>query len=428
MLLRILLLGGGGREHALAWKLAQSHNVEAIIVVPGNFGTCNLPKTINAKCEIQQNKFGPIGELAALYEINFVIPTNESHLIHGINDFFRERDIPCFGPTELAARLEGSKIFAKGFMKRHMIPTARYATFESFCSAKAYIQDRAAEKSVIKLVGLVSGRGVFVVENKVQAIEILRQIFIETLFGPLESCGPVLVEEFLEGPEFSVLGVTDGVTIDLFPPMKDYKRLHDGEMGPNTGGMGCQIPTDLCPRSMVAEIATNVFRKTVDGMKTEGCILTGAFCIDFILTSRGPMALEYDVRFGDPELQAMLPLVEDDVDVACVLLACTNKTLHMMKGLTFKSLYSVVVVLADNGYPEHSKTGLNIKVGPVALGALVFYGGVRKEFNVLWTSKGRILGICGTAVTLLEARTIAYLNLGAVKGENLFYRRDIGGN
>ncbi|RYP60918.1 hypothetical protein DL769_007925 [Monosporascus sp. CRB-8-3] len=323
------------------------HDLDAaIFVAPGNSGTLKLRKTVNLDYQLCYEELDDLARLTSDCHINFVIPTNEQHLVNGIADFFQDLGVPCCGPSKLAARLEGSKVWAKHFMTRHQIPTGAFQTFESIQAASLFIQSQQVSKVVIKAAGMISGRGVWVTESRTETLDVLVRIFDKREFGPLNQCGPIIIEKFLEGPEFSVLALADGMSAVAFPPMRDYKRRNEGDKGPNTGGMGCQVPVDFNNRDLAREIEGKFLNPTIAGMRAEGYPFIGALCIDFILSDGGPMALEYDVRLGDPESQALLSSLHSEVDLAALLLACTN----------------------SEGYPEEPRKGILVDIGNMGEG------------------------------------------------------------
>ncbi|KAK0105725.1 hypothetical protein ONS95_004247 [Cadophora gregata] len=339
---RILILGSGGREHAFAWKLSQSRHVENITVIPGNGGTSlGLPKVSNFTLEL--SNFTEIVLFAKSKEVNLVVPSSEGPLVAGITDAFLKAGIACFGPTKAAAILEGSKVFSKSFMRRHNIPTAEFEVFDSFPQAKAYIE-AIQYPIVIKASGLAAGKGVLMPNNKEDAISCLEDMMVKKVFG---SAGDqVVIEERLEGDEISVAICSDGWDIKMFPAGQDHQRVFAGNVGPNTGGMGCYAPTPLCSDSQLHDIYSRILLPTIDGMREEGTPFVGMICIGVIMTSSGPKNLEYNVRFGDPEAQILFPLLTEDSDLALIISACTEKRLAEVT-MNFKQKFAANVVLCS---------------------------------------------------------------------------------
>ncbi|TDZ31994.1 Bifunctional purine biosynthetic protein ADE1 [Colletotrichum spinosum] len=363
--LRILLLGSSGREHALAWHLSHSDRVEVIFVAPGNSGTqFQVAKTSNVLINSLEGDYDELLSFSSKNSINLIIPTQEKDLVNGIVDFFFRTNVRCYGPTKLAARLEGSKEFAKSFMNRHEVPTANHVIFETPEEAKSWTTDhfaRTDRKIVVKASGITYGRGVFIVDNLEQAMAVLDELFLREAFGAFAHIGPVIVEEYLEGIEFSVAALTDKSHLTMLPPFRDYKRLYDFDRGPNTGGMGTICPTFRCPSEGLEQIEKQFFRRTMEGMRKEGCPYSGFLCMDFIWTATGPKAIEYDCRFGDPETQALVPLIQSKVNV--VDIAWPHTVLPSIDYISSPcERFCVAVVLISDGYPESFETDQIIEI------------------------------------------------------------------
>ena len=345
-MLRILLVGNGGREHALAWKLSQSPRVESILVVPGNGGTSNCPKTSNIS-HVKANDYPGLVMLAQKHNVNLLVPGPEAPLVDGVEGYFRAVGIPCFGPSKLAAQMEGSKTFAKDFMKKHNIPTAAYENFSDYSKAREYLESVEYD-IVIKASGLAAGKGVIIPKTKQEAHEALKEIMLEKEFG---SAGDeVVIEEFLEGDELSILSFSDGYTIRSLPPAQDHKRIFDGDQGPNTGGMGCYAPTKIATKSLIDEIERTILQPTIDGMRKDRFPFVGTLFTGLMITKNGPKTLEYNVRFGDPETQTLLPLLSHDTDLAEIMIACTEHWLDSVS-ICCENKFSATVVVAAGGYP-----------------------------------------------------------------------------
>lgn len=358
--LRILLVGNGGREHAIAWKLAQSPRVNHIFVVPGNGGTAGLAKVTNV-ATIKQEDFPALVQFSKDNSINLLVPGPEAPLVAGIVDYFQKhggRDIRYFGPSEAAARMEGSKTFSKDFMKRHNIPTAAYENFGSYDSAKTYL-DSISHNVVIKASGLAAGKGVIIPQSKAEAHAALKEIMLDKEFGAAGD--EVVIEEFLEGDELSILSFSDGTTIRSLPPAQDHKRIGDGDTGPNTGGMGTYAPTRIAPREIVEKVHKEILQPTIDGMKAEGFPFSGVLFTGLMMTKSGPKVLEYNVRFGDPETQSLLCLMESDL--AEVMIACAAGRLQDVE-VKVSGKSAATVVVAAGGYPGSYAKGTPMTLDP----------------------------------------------------------------
>ncbi|KAK1963324.1 phosphoribosylamine-glycine ligase [Colletotrichum sublineola] len=430
-MLRILLLGSGGREHALAWHFSQAEFVEAIFVVPGNPGTQDLtPKTSNAVIIFETDNFSPVLSFVKESCINLVVPTQENHLMSGIVDFFLEANVCCFGPSSLSARLEGSKVFSKAFMNRHSIPTAKYEAFDNLADAESWITDHHAAtggRLVIKPSGITNGKGVVICDSPQESLHTLAQLMIHEELGPFADVGPVIIEEFLVGDEFSVAALTDGKSLTILPPFRDYKRLLDFDCGPNTGGMGAECPTPRCSPETLCEIEKTFFGSTINGMAKEGYPYTGFLCIDFIITTQGPKAIEYDCRFGDPETQAVLAVIQsgNGVNLADLIFSFDTRRIHRQI-IPSAHMFAVVVVLVSLGYPDRPLLGQRIETHTPSQGAYILYGGMVEAHRSLQVARGRVATICGIGTTLSEARNIVYASIDSMEFEAKTYRRDIG--
>lgn len=421
--LRILLIGNGGREHALAWKLSQSPLVESIIAVPGNGGTATCPKTSN-NTTVSAEDFPGLVALAQQEKISLVVPGPEAPLVAGVEAFFSNVGIPCFGPSMEAASMEGSKTFSKDFMKKHNIPTAAYENFSDYDKAKAYV-DSVQHDLVIKATGLAAGKGVIIPTTKEEAHQALKEIMLEKAFG---SAGDeVVIEEFLTGDELSILSFCDGYTIKSLPPAQDHKRIFDGDQGPNTGGMGCYAPTNLATPELIARIEKEVLEPTIAGLRNDrmpfkGCLFTG-----LMITPQGPKVLEYNVRFGDPETQTVLPLLSDDTDLAEIMMACAKGYLSSV-GFKIQQKFSATVVVAAGGYPGSYAKGTPMTVGTPAPGSgiTIFHAGTKLAGTQLQTAGGRVIAANAIGSSLEEAVKKAYEEgIKLIQFENMFYRKDI---
>ncbi|KAI9870253.1 MAG: Bifunctional purine biosynthetic protein ade1, partial [Pleopsidium flavum] len=312
--LRILLIGNGGREHALAWRLSQSPRVDVIYVAPGNGGTASGSlRNVSNISSPKADDFQGLMIFAKEHNVNLVVPGPEAPIVDGIERYVRAAGIRCFGPTKAAARMEGSKAFSKDFMARHRIPTAEYENFNDYEAAKKYL-DSLKHNVVLKASGLAAGKGVIIPSSKQEAHDALKNIMLKKEFGAAGN--EVVIEEYLEGEELSFLTFSDGYTIKSLPPAQDHKRIFDGDEGPNTGGMGCYAPTKIASKALIDEVHRTILQPTIDGMRKEGFPFVGILFTGLMVTNSGPKTLEYNVRFGDPETQTLLPLMSADTDLA----------------------------------------------------------------------------------------------------------------
>ncbi|KAJ6575362.1 bifunctional purine ADE1 [Mycena capillaripes] len=426
MSIRILLLGSGGREHALAWKLSQSPLVDHTFVCPGNGGTNQLPKTTNVSA-VSATDFPALVAFAVDNELNLVVPGPEQPLVDGVETHFRKGlslGIPVFGPSALAARMEGSKGFSKAFMAKHSIPTAAFQVFSSsqFEEAVAYVKT-CGHRVVLKADGLAAGKGVLIPETTEETIEGLREILVDRVFG--DAGAEVVVEELLVGPEISVLAFSDGYSIVTLPAGQDHKRIGDGDVGPNTGGMGVYAPAPVATPAVLEQILNESLRPTIDGMRKDGFPFVGMLFTGFMLTSNGPKVLEYNVRFGDPETEALMLLLPEDVDLAAIFLACAEHRLDSVK-ISTRPGYAVSVVLASQGYPGSYAKGKRIEVKDVPPNVVVFHAGTSTTPNgEIVTAGGRVMVVTAHAPTLQDALDSAYAGVAQVSFEGKTYRRDI---
>lgn len=422
-LIRVLIIGNGGREHALVWKLSQSPLVEAIIAVPGNGGTATCPKTTNL-ASVSADDFPALVAVAQQEKINLVVPGPEAPLVDGVETFFTNVGIPCFGPSMAAARMEGSKTFSKDFMKKHDIPTAAYENFSDYEQAKAYV-DSVNHDIVIKATGLAAGKGVIIPATKEEAHQALREIMCDRAFG---SAGDeVVIEEFLTGDELSILSFCDGYTIKSLPPAQDHKRIFDGDQGPNTGGMGCYAPTNIATPELIAKIEKDILEPTIVGMRNDRFPFKGVLFTGLMITLNGPKVLEYNVRFGDPEIQTVLPLLSDDTDLAEIMLACAKGYLSSVN-INILPKFSATVVVAAGGYPGSYAKGTPMTVGtPVpGSGITIFHAGTKLAGSQLQTSGGRVIAANAVGSSLEEAVKKVYEEgIKLIQFENMFYRKDI---
>jgi phosphoribosylamine---glycine ligase len=416
---KVLVVGNGGREHALCWRLAQSPSIGEIICAPGNPGTALLAENMPIRVtDIEQ-----IVEVAVDRAVELVVIGPEAPLALGLADKLRRRQIPAFGPSQEAARIETSKQWAKELMAEAGVPTARYVAVRDLADGMIALQ-RFSYPVVIKADGLAAGKGVVIAESYDEAVLVLTAMLEERSLGP--AAETVLIEEFLTGPEVSILALTDGTSIRILTPSCDHKRAFDRDQGPNTGGMGAFAPTARVDDALLAEIERTILRPTIDTMRARGCPMQGVLYAGLMLTGSGPMVLEFNARFGDPETQVVLPLVDGDFAALC--LATTTGTLGSTAVNLLPDRAAVGVVIASAGYPGPYRTGLPIAGLDTAVDeALVFHAGTtRNQGHDVVTAGGRVLTVVGMGTSIPEARLHAYAAAEQINFEGAFYRRDIG--
>ena len=407
--MKIAVIGRGGREHALAWKLAQDAGAENVFCLPGNGGTAN-------NRPIAENDFAGIRDFCESAGVELVVVGPEAPLARGLVDALAGGKFRIFGPTRAAARLESSKTWAKQFMQRHGIATAAGAFFDSPRAATAHVRAQSGGL-VVKYSGLAAGKGVFVCPDPKEALPALKEI--ERRHG---ANAPVVVEELLEGPEVSVMGVTDGKTIRLFPTSRDHKRLLDGDRGPNTGGMGAYTPVADVDAKTLAIIEKTVVAPTLQGLAAEGIAYRGFLYFGLMMTAAGPKLLEYNARLGDPETEVLLPALEGELLPA--LLASFDGTLDR-QSFAFKPGVVVDVVLAAEGYPGDLRPGAPIS-GVEEADALVFHSGTERRAGTLVAAGGRVLNVVAQGADLDAARRKAYAACKKIHFRGMHYRTDIG--
>lgn len=427
--LRILLLGSGGREHALAHHLLLDSRVEQIFCCPGNGGTATLDPSRCQNISISAGINGDWTEIVQWSQkqsVNFVVPGPEQPLVDGVEGAFRKVGIPVFGPSPFAAQMEGSKSFSKDFMARHNIPTASYQNFNAsqIPQCLEYIEKLGGAKEVvIKASGLAAGKGVILPESKQEAEQTVRDILEKKIFGDAGS--QLLVESRLTGPELSVLLFSDGYSHVALPACQDHKRIGEGDTGPNTGGMGAYAPAPEATPEVMAQIEREVIKPSISGMRRDGFPFVGLLFIGLMITPSGPKVLEYNVRFGDPETEAVLELL-DGTSLAELMVACAESRLDSVD-VKFKKGHSAVsIVLASGGYPGSYAKGKKITVGSVPQGVKVFHAGTSlSSSGELVTAGGRVIAVSAAAPTLQEALDAAYKGVDAVEFEGKTFRRDI---
>jgi phosphoribosylamine--glycine ligase len=427
--LRVLVVGGGGREHALAWSLARSPHVAQVYVAPGNAGTSWPASERRAPAQSVAIADGDTAGLLAFArerQVDLTVVGPEAPLADGVVDAFGAAKLPIFGPSRAAARLEASKAFAKVFMREHDIPTADFALFDKYEAALKYVKQQN-RPLVIKADGLAAGKGVVVCDGPRDAERALHSMLVEREFGTAGAT--VLVEQRLVGREVSVLAFSDGRSVALMPPARDHKRVGDGDRGPNTGGMGAYAPAPDLDAAQLEAIRRTILQPAVDGMAARGTPYVGVLYAGLMLTEAGPQALEFNCRFGDPETQAILPLLETPLNQ--VLLACVEGRLDQAE-LRWHAGACAAVVLAAPGYPGAYPKGLSISgLGNIAADraqeqVVVFHAGTALAAGLPVTSGGRVLAVAALGDDLAAALTRAYARVERIHFEGMHYRRDIG--
>ncbi len=414
--MKLMVIGGGGREHAIIRALKKNPRVEAIYALPGNAGMEGdaILVPIGAKDIPAQVEF------AKTHGIDFAVVAPDDPLVLGAVDALNEAGIPCFGPKQNAAILEGSKVFAKDLMARYHIPTAACRVFTDLDAALSYAET-APLPQVIKADGLALGKGVIIAETREDAKKALREMMEEKVFG--DSGSQVVMEEFLTGPEVSVLAFTDGKTIKPMVSSMDHKRAHDGDTGLNTGGMGTVAPNPYYTPEIAKVCMDTIFRPTIDAMAAEGRPFAGCLYFGLMLTPQGPKVIEYNCRFGDPETQVVLPLLESDL--LTIMEACAHGTLDQVE-VKFADKHACCVVLASAGYPTHYEKGYPITLPAEPKDTCIYIAGAARKDGQLVTNGGRVLGAVAVADTLPQAIDRAYALADAIHFENAYCRRDIG--
>ena len=413
--MNVLIVGSGGREHAMAWKVAQSPRLSKLYIAPGNAGasSCGENVALNLDDHSAVIRFGKEKD------IDLVLVGPEAPLAAGVVDSLTAEGIRCFGPRQAAAQIEASKVFAKDFMARHHIPTARYATFSQLDEALRYLES-VDYPVVIKASGLAAGKGVILPDTVEEARSTLENILVDRSFG--DAGMEVVIEERLSGQEVSLMAFTDGTSVIPMLPAQDHKRLLDGDRGPNTGGMGAYAPAPIFTAEMMSEAMEFILQPAVDGMRSEGTPFVGVLYAGLILTDSGLSTLEFNCRFGDPETQAVLPLLETDLlDIAD---ACVDGNLKNID-VQWKKGASVCVVLASKGYPEKVETGRVVTFEDLPENIVCFHAGTKKDEGKVFTSGGRVFGLTAWANTIADAVRQVYDIIHKVSFDGMQYRRDI---
>jgi phosphoribosylamine--glycine ligase len=427
--MRILVIGSGGREHALVWKIAQSKLADKIFCAPGNGGISDLAECIDIKAEDMQSLL----EFARKEKIDLTVVGPEAPLVLGIVDEFANHQQKIFGPTKKAAQLEASKVFAKQLMAKYNVPSADFRIFDNAIEAKDYIEQIGAP-CVVKADGLAQGKGVIVAKTVDEAEESINSIMERRIFG--DAGNKVIIEDCLEGEEASILAFTDSKEVIPLASSQDHKRIFDEDKGPNTGGMGAYSPAPVVTPEIFKEILEKIIYRTIDGLSREGIDYRGVLYAGIMITNQGPKVLEFNVRFGDPETQAILPRLKSDL--LEVILATSDAKLNKIKkagGLTWDSRACVCVVCSQGGYPgnyEKGKEIFGLEEVKAMKDVIVFHSGTQELRNPrtqepkIVTSGGRVLGVTGLGNTIKEAIQNTYKAVEKIHFEEMHYRRDIG--
>ncbi len=413
--MKVLVVGGGGREHAIIKKIKENKAVDELYALPGNGGIAADAVCVNIEAKDIEGIVG----FAMEKNIDYAIVAPDDPLVLGAVDALKAAGVPCFGPDKKAAIIEGSKVFSKNLMKKYGIPTAEYQVFENPKDALDYLESSPIPV-VIKADGLALGKGVIIAQTLEEAKEAVCSMMEDKVFG--ESGSHIVIEEFLTGPEVSVLSFTDGTTLVPMVSSMDHKRALDGDEGPNTGGMGTIAPNPYYTESIARECMDTIFLPTIKAMKEEGREFRGCLYFGLMLTPKGPKVIEYNCRFGDPETQVVLPLLESDL--LKIMMATTEGKLSQVD-VKFKAECACCLVKASKGYPKRYDKGYEITI-PDQLDAQVYIAGAKLDSDRLVTSGGRVLGVTATAPTLKEAIDKAYKEGSRVHFDNEYYRMDIG--
>jgi phosphoribosylamine--glycine ligase len=419
--LKILIIGSGGREHAIGWKVKQSPKCGELFFAPGNAGTANLGINV----DIKATDIAKLIEFAKNEKIDLTLAVPDDPLALGVVDEFRKNSLRVWGPTKAAAQLEWSKAFAKEFMHRHNLPTAEFKTFndKEFDEAIAYVENHIIP-IVVKASGLALGKGVLICDTKDEAKKAVEDILVKKVFG--EGGSEIVIEEFLTGPEISTHAFSDGVSCQVFPSSQDHKRIGEGDTGLNTGGMGTIAPVPFVSESQIAEIKSTIILPTLVNMEHAGTPFEGILYPGLMLTKDGPKIIEFNSRFGDPETQSYMRLL--DTDIVDIFEACVDKKLSSIE-IKWKELFACTIVLASGGYPDNYEKGKSIQgIEDAELdpSIIVFHAGTIMKDGQLVTNGGRVLGVSAIGATLEEALKNAYTALEKISFEGMQYRRDIG--
>lgn len=418
--MKLLLIGGGGREHALAWKLGQSSQVESILAVPGNPGIAELPK---CKClSLDLEDLNGLADFAEEHSIDLTVVGPEATLVAGIGDIFRSRGLPIFGPNKAAAELEGSKAFSKNLMRKYNIPTAAYRICTKIEDARAFVAEYGAPV-VVKADGLAAGKGVVVAMTEAEALAAIDDMMAGHKFG--SAGAQIVMEEFMEGEEATLLAFTDGKIAVPMVASQDHKRINDGDEGANTGGMGAYAPAPVMTEALRIKAEETILKPVIAALNQEGRTYSGCLYAGLMIKGDSIRVVEFNCRFGDPETQVVLPLL--DSDLAQIMLACATGTLDASL-VSWKNQSTVCVVLASGGYPAGYETGkviTGLREAGAAEDVIVFHAGTQEKEGQTVTAGGRVLGVTALAKDIRTARDKAYVAVEKIRFDNMHYRKDI---
>jgi phosphoribosylamine---glycine ligase len=417
-IMKILIIGGGGREHALAWKIAQSPKVTELFCAPGNPGTAQVATNL----DISADDLDGLLQFALEQSIDLTVVGPEQPLVLGLADRFQEKGLKVFGPSAQAAQLEGSKAFSKDLMQKYNIPTAAYAAFDDPEEACAYLKGKGPQ--VVKADGLAAGKGVFVCANEAEAVDAIGQIMNDKIFG--ESGNRIIIEERMEGQEVSLLAFTDGITVLPMEAAQDHKAVHDGDKGPNTGGMGAYSPAPIFTPELQQQVIDQIMVPAVNGMRADGIPYQGVLYAGLMITPSGPKTLEFNARFGDPETQPLMMRMQSDI--VPIMEACADGTLESCS-LAWKKEAAVCVVMASEGYPGSYEKGRPIRgldQANALPGVTVFHAGTKQQGDDIITSGGRVLGVTALGGNVQMAIEKAYQAVGKIQWQGAQFRKDIG--
>lgn len=417
--MKVLIIGSGGREHALAWKISQNPEVKKLYCIPGNGGIEQI-----AECPaLSGGDFKTLTAFAREKEIDFTVIGPEQPLVEGIVDYFRAENLPVFGPNQSAARMEGSKIFAKRLMKKYGIPTAHYEEFENSTKAFDYIAGLPEQPLVVKADGLAAGKGSIVCPDKATARQAVDDMMNKQIFK--DAGAKIVIEECMTGEEVSIFVITDGKDYLTLTPAQDFKRALDGDRGKNTGGMGSYAPTPFLTAALREQVIRETIEPTLAALQSEGIDYTGVLYCGLMLTPRGPKVIEFNCRFGDPETQVVLPLL--NADLLEIMQAVQTRSLGKLRlDAENAAEFAICVVAASGGYPDKYETGKEISgLERLPEGVMVFHAGTRREKGKILTSGGRVLSVTAVAPQLPDAARKAYRAISQIRFEGMHYRRDI---
>lgn len=418
--MKVLVIGSGGREHAICYSFAKSSKIDKIYCAPGNGGISKIAEIVN----IDVNDFKKLSEFAKSNNIDFTFVGPEVPLSQGIVGFFEKEGLKIVGPSKQAAALESSKIFSKEFMNKYNVPTARFDKFNDIDAALSFLENwEENKKVVVKADGLAAGKGVYMCNGKADAVNAVKQMMADKVLG--DAGTSIIIEEHVNGAELSYLIFTDGVSYSMMPASQDHKRVNDNDEGPNTGGMGAYAPAPLATAELNKKVEENIIKKVINGIKEEGFEYKGVLYVGVIMNGDEPYVLEFNCRFGDPETQAVLPLLETDLTDICA--AILDKKLSEIE-IKWKKETAVCVVLASGGYPGKFESGFEIKGldGVTDKNTIIFHAGTKNENGKIVTSGGRVLGITAIGSDIKGAIDKVYSEIKRISFNNMHYRKDIG--